>query len=85
VDFEKPSWVNCSTCQIRYDLVAVMGGSPDAIDFDLGSGTGGNGQTFVQKRKKRCLSTQYGWDVIPGTWSPLPNPAACLKELSNTV
>jgi uncharacterized protein (DUF362 family) len=48
----------------KYDLVAVMGGSPDAM-FDLAIQELGGMGTFVQKGKKVLIKPNMGWDVIP--------------------
>jgi len=48
----------------RYDMVAVMGGNPDAM-FDLGIQEMGGIGTFVQKGQKVVVKPNIGWDVIP--------------------
>lgn len=48
----------------RYDMVAVMGGNPDAM-FDLGIQELGGMSTFVQKGQKVLIKPNIGWDVIP--------------------
>jgi len=48
----------------RYDMVAVMGGEPDAM-FDLAIQELGGMGTFVQKGKKVLIKPNMGWDVIP--------------------
>jgi uncharacterized protein (DUF362 family) len=48
----------------KYDMVAVMGGSPDAM-FDLGIQELGGMGTFVQKGQKVLIKPNMGWDVIP--------------------
>ncbi len=48
----------------KYDMVAVMGGSPDAM-FDLGIQELGGIGAFVQKGKKVLIKPNIGWDVIP--------------------
>ncbi len=52
----------CSSA--KYDMVAVMGGSPDAM-FDLGIQEFGGIGTFVQKGQKVLIKPNIGWDVIP--------------------
>lgn len=47
-----------------YDLIAVMGGNPDAM-FDLGIQEFGGIGTFVQKGQKVLIKPNIGWDVIP--------------------
>jgi uncharacterized protein (DUF362 family) len=47
-----------------YDLVAVMGGNPDAM-FDLGIQELGGMGTFVSKGQKVLIKPNIGWDVIP--------------------
>jgi uncharacterized protein (DUF362 family) len=48
----------------KYDMVAVMGGSPEAM-FDLGIQELGGMSTFVQKGQKVLIKPNIGWDVIP--------------------
>ncbi len=48
----------------KYDMVAVMGGNPDAM-FDLGIQELGGMGTFVQKGQKVLVKPNIGWDVIP--------------------
>src|SRR4030042_254892 len=48
----------------KYDMVAVMGGNPDAM-FDLGIQELGGIGTFVQKGQKVLVKPNIGWDVIP--------------------
>ena len=57
----------------KYDMIAVMGGSPDAM-FDLGIQELGGIGTFVQKGQKVLIKPNIGWDVIPelgGNTNPL--------------
>ncbi len=57
----------------KYDLVAVMGGNPDAM-FDLGIQELGGMSAFVQKGQKVLIKPNIGWDVIPelaATTNPL--------------
>jgi uncharacterized protein (DUF362 family) len=48
----------------KFDLVAIMGGSPDAM-FDLGIQELGGMGTYVQKGQKVLIKPNMGWDVIP--------------------
>jgi uncharacterized protein (DUF362 family) len=48
----------------KYDLVAVMGGAPDAM-FDIGIQELGGIGSFVQKGQKVLIKPNIGWDVIP--------------------
>lgn len=48
----------------KYDLVAVMGGGPDAM-FDLGIQELGGMGAFVQNGHKVLVKPNIGWDVIP--------------------
>jgi uncharacterized protein (DUF362 family) len=48
----------------KYDMVAVMGGMPDAM-FDLGIQEMGGMSTFVKKGQKVLIKPNIGWDVIP--------------------
>ncbi len=47
-----------------YDLVAVMGGTPEAM-FDLGIQSLGGIGNFVGKGQKVVIKPNIGWDVIP--------------------
>lgn len=47
-----------------YNLVAIKGGSPDAM-FDLGIQALGGMGTFVKKGQTVVLKPNMGWDVIP--------------------
>lgn len=47
-----------------YDMVAVLGGSPEAM-FDLGIQELGGISTFVKKGQKVVVKPNIGWDVIP--------------------
>jgi uncharacterized protein (DUF362 family) len=49
---------------LKYDMVAVMGGTPEAM-FDLGIQELGGMSTFVQKGQKVLVKPNIGWDVIP--------------------
>lgn len=53
-----------SPAEAKYDMVAVMGGSPDAM-FDLGIQELGGMGTFVKKGQKVLVKPNIGWDVIP--------------------
>lgn len=48
----------------KFDMVAIMGGNPDAM-FDLGIQELGGMGTFVQKGQKVLVKPNIGWDVIP--------------------
>jgi len=48
----------------KYDMVAVMGGDPDAM-FDLGIQELGGIGTFIQKGQKVLVKPNIGWDVAP--------------------
>jgi len=48
----------------KYDMVAVMGGNPDAM-FDIGIQELGGLGTFIQKGQKVLVKPNIGWDVIP--------------------
>ena len=48
----------------NYDMVAIMGGNPDAM-FDLGIQELGGMGTFIKKGQKVLLKPNIGWDVIP--------------------
>jgi uncharacterized protein (DUF362 family) len=49
---------------IKYDMVAVMGGSPEAM-FDLGIQELGGMGAFIQKGQKVLLKPNIGWDRPP--------------------
>lgn len=57
-------WASKANAAEKYDLVAVMGGTPDAM-FDLGIQELGGIGTFVQKGQKVLIKPNMGWDVIP--------------------
>jgi len=48
----------------KYDMVAVMGGTPEAM-FDLGIQEMGGMGTFVGKGQRVVVKPNIGWDVIP--------------------
>ena len=48
----------------KYDMIALMGGAPDAM-FDLGIQELGGMSTFIQKGQKVLIKPNIGWDVIP--------------------
>lgn len=48
----------------EYDMVAIMGGEPDAM-FDLGIQELGGMGAFIKKGQKVLLKPNIGWDVIP--------------------
>jgi uncharacterized protein (DUF362 family) len=52
------------TAADKYDMVALMGGTPDAM-FDLGIQELGGMANFVQKGQKVLIKPNMGWDVIP--------------------
>lgn len=56
-------WVS-SPAGLKYDMVAIMGGSPEAM-FDLGIQELGGMSTFVQKGQKVLIKPNIGWDVVP--------------------
>src|SRR5512138_1189663 len=53
-----------SSAAARYDMVAVMGGSAEAM-FDLGIQEYGGIAAFVKKGQKVLIKPNIGWDVIP--------------------
>jgi uncharacterized protein (DUF362 family) len=56
-------WV-ASPITAKFDMVAIMGGNPDAM-FDLGIQEFGGMGAFVQKGQKVLVKPNIGWDVIP--------------------
>ncbi len=56
-------WSSSATLA-KYDMVALLGGNPDAM-FDLGIQELGGMGTFVQKGQKVLIKPNIGWDVIP--------------------
>jgi uncharacterized protein (DUF362 family) len=48
----------------KYDMVALMGGEPEAM-FDLGIQELGGMGTYVQKGQKVLVKPNIGWDVTP--------------------
>src|SRR5512133_3244540 len=65
----------------KYDLVAVMGGNPDAM-FDLAIQEYGGMGMFVKKGQKVLLKPNIGWDVIPELASNT-NPALVKKIIEH--
>jgi len=59
----KKMWPS-SPVSAKYDMVAVMGGTPEAM-FDLGMLELGGMGAFVQKGQKVLVKPNIGWDVIP--------------------
>jgi uncharacterized protein (DUF362 family) len=53
-----------SPSNVKYDMVAIMGGNPDAM-FDLGIQELGGMGAFIQKGQKVLVKPNIGWDVIP--------------------
>lgn len=56
-------WAN-NTPNAKYDMVAIMGGSPEAM-FDIGIQELGGIGAFVKKGQKVLVKPNIGWDVIP--------------------
>lgn len=56
-------WVSAGS-GAKYDMVAVMGGSPDAM-FDLGIQELGGIGSFVSKGQRVLVKPNIGWDVTP--------------------
>lgn len=48
----------------KYDMIAVMGGNPDAM-FDLGIQELGGIGMYVKKGQKVLVKPNIGWDVVP--------------------
>lgn len=48
----------------KYDMIAVMGGNPDAM-FDLGIQELGGMGMFVKEGQKVLVKPNIGWDVVP--------------------
>jgi uncharacterized protein (DUF362 family) len=48
----------------KYDMIALMGGEPEAM-FDLGIQELGGMGAFVQKGQKVLIKPNIGWDVTP--------------------
>lgn len=58
---------------LNYDMVAVMGGEPDAM-FDIGIQEFGGIGVFVKKGQKVLIKPNIGWDRVPemgATTNPL--------------
>jgi uncharacterized protein (DUF362 family) len=56
--------IKTSPGRAKYDMVAVMGGEPDAM-FDLGIQELGGLGAFIQKGQKVLVKPNIGWDVLP--------------------
>jgi uncharacterized protein (DUF362 family) len=52
------------TTSTKYDMIAIMGGTPEAM-FDLGIQELGGMGTFIQKGQKVLVKPNIGWDVVP--------------------
>jgi uncharacterized protein (DUF362 family) len=59
-------WASSSSASAgdKFDMVALMGGTPDAM-FDLGIQELGGMSNFVKKGQKVLIKPNMGWDVIP--------------------
>ncbi len=57
-------WAGSPAAAAKYDMVAVMGGLPEAM-FDLGIQELGGMGAFVAKGQKVLVKPNIGWDVIP--------------------
>ena len=53
-----------SPAPAKYDMVAIMGGNPDAM-FDLGIQELGGMGAFIRKGQKVLVKPNIGWDVVP--------------------
>jgi len=53
-----------SPASLKYDMVAVMGGSPEAM-FDLGIQEFGGMGAFISKGQKVLVKPNIGWDRTP--------------------
>jgi uncharacterized protein (DUF362 family) len=53
-----------SAAPAKYDMVAIMGGNPDAM-FDLGIQELGGMGAFIRKGQKVLVKPNIGWDVVP--------------------
>jgi uncharacterized protein (DUF362 family) len=53
-----------SPASLKYDMVAIMGGSPEAM-FDLGIQELGGMGAFIQKGQKVLVKPNIGWDRTP--------------------
>jgi len=56
-------WANGSPAA-GFDMVAIMGGTPDAM-FDKGISALGGMNLFVKKGQKVLIKPNMGWDVVP--------------------
>ncbi len=57
-------WAASPAAGAKFDMVAVMGGSPEAM-FDLGIQELGGMGAFVAKGQKVLVKPNIGWDVVP--------------------
>lgn len=62
--FEKAMTSVAHPSSAAYDMVAIMGGSPEGM-FDLGIQEFGGMSTFIKKGQKVLIKPNIGWDVIP--------------------
>jgi uncharacterized protein (DUF362 family) len=65
----------------EYDMVAIMGGSPEAM-FDLGIQEFGGMGTFIQKGQKVLVKPNIGWDVVPD-YAACTNPALVTRVIEH--
>jgi uncharacterized protein (DUF362 family) len=66
-------WSSSLPSSAPYDLVAIMGGKPDAM-FDLGIQELGGMGTYVKKGQKVLVKPNIGWDQTP-EYAATTNPA----------
>lgn len=67
----------------RYDMVAVKGGSPEAM-FDLGIQELGGMGTFVKKGQKVLVKPNIGWDVVP-EFGACTNPLLVTRVIEHVL
>jgi uncharacterized protein (DUF362 family) len=66
-----------------YDLVAVMGGSPEAM-FDIGIQSLGGISKYVSKGQKVVIKPNIGWDVTPEK-AANTNPALIRRIIEHCI
>jgi uncharacterized protein (DUF362 family) len=75
--------LNVRAGNARYDMVAVKGGTPEAM-FDLGIQELGGMETFVKKGQKVLVKPNIGWDVVP-EFGACTNPSLVSRVIEHVL
>ncbi len=68
---------------VKYDMVAIKGASPEAM-FDLGIQELGGMGTFVKKGQKVLVKPNIGWDVVP-EFGACTNPLLVTRVIEHVL